>query len=142
MDLRSPETDGESNERHTTGSRPGKLPGDCRGEKRSSPTKMTTASPTTTAEIVEFTTAAEFFDGQEEPDHDGPHFAKGIVWFDQATPIFCCCDCHEHVAPLRFEGAEQVEDYDEFRAEQYRRLFEEDPTCDVCAGDLPEKVER
>jgi len=116
---------------------------------------MTTASPTSTDESKEssdhpaarFQTASEFFDPDEQPETDGggegPAFAKGIVWYDQATPIFCCCRCQQHVADLRFEGDRfDVEDYDEQRSEAYRRLMDDAPRCDVCTGDLPEKVSR
>lgn len=102
---------------------------------------MTTASPTTDGESIEFATASEFFDGKDEPEHDGQHYAKGILWFDQATPVFACLSCHEEIAHLRFEGDDRREDYDEFRAEQYRRLFEESTACDVCAGRFAEKVD-
>lgn len=115
---------------------------------------MTTASPTTTAESVElsdtdaplrFQTAREYFEGRDparDPNPEAPAFAKAIVWFDQETPLFVCGECHEHVRPLRFEGDGRADDYDERRAEAYRRLFEDAPRCDVCAGELPEKVDR
>ncbi len=103
---------------------------------------MTTASPTSDGESIEFATASEYYDGRDEPDHDGPHFAKTIVWLDQESPLFVCEQCHEHARPLSWTGDGRREDYDEFRAEQYRRLVEDDPVCDVCAGDLPEKVDR
>jgi len=107
---------------------------------------MTTSSPTTDDESLEFATAAEFF-GEDEiaatdgGEHQGEPYAKGILWYDQATPVFTCLSCHEHVAAHRFAGDGRREDYDEFRAEQYRRLFEDDPRCDVCAGRLPEQVD-
>lgn len=115
---------------------------------------MTTASPNTTAETVElsdqhdgtrFQTAAEYFDRrdpQRDPDPDAPAFAKAVVWYDQLTPIFACGECEPHVRPLRFEGDGRADDYDERRAEAYRQLFEDAPRCDVCAGELPEKVDR
>lgn len=111
---------------------------------------MTTASPTTETEHVEFTTAREFFDpdhdeqnlDRESADPDRARYAKGCLFYDQSTPLFYCCDCHEHVAPLKWAGDEQVPNYDEVRAAAFRRLFEESPRCDVCAGNLPEKVDR
>jgi hypothetical protein len=102
-----------------------------------------TASPNPYDERIAFTTAREYYEG-EEPDArpEGPRPAKGIVWYDQATPIFACLSCHDHVAPLRFSGTEfSVEDYDEVRAATYEYLFQQSPACDVCAGTLPEKVE-
>jgi len=114
---------------------------------------MTTASPTTTAESVElsdddrarFQSAREYFerrDPERDPDPDAPAFAKGVVFYDQMTPIFACGECEPHVRPLRFEGDGRADDYDERRAEAYRRLFEDAPRCDVCAGELPKKVDR
>jgi hypothetical protein len=126
----------------TQGSRPGKTPRRQTGEKNASPSKMTTASPNSDGESIEFATASEFFDGRDEPDHGGPHFAKGIVWVDQLTPLFVCDSCHEHVEHLGWTGDGRADDYDEKRAEAYESLMAENPPCDVCAGKLPEKVER
>jgi hypothetical protein len=111
---------------------------------------MTTASPTRTAESIEvrFQSAREFFDRRDPDPTDlelrrgGPPLAKGILWYDQATPIFVCLSCSEETQALRFAGDGRVEDPGERRAQAYRRLFAEDPTCDVCAGRLPEKVDR
>lgn len=101
---------------------------------------MTTAHTPTDGESKEFTTASEYFEGDDEPDHEGPHYAKGIVWYDQARPIFVCCLCHEEMERFRWDGHRKVPDYDEKRAEAYRRLVEDSPPCDVCANTIPEGV--
>jgi len=107
------------------------------------------ADDPTDGESVDLSTsyqsAREFLES-EEPRADGagegPTLAKGIIWYDQTTPIFACCRCHEHVAGLRFEGEHfDVADYDERRAEAYNRLINSAPDCDVCAGRLPDMVD-
>lgn len=108
-----------------------------------------TASHTSTDGRIEvtdtaFQTAREFFD-REQPardrDDDAPAFAKGIVWYDPQTPLFCCCDCKPHVGELHGEGDAPRDGHEQLRTEAYRRLFEDDPTCDACSGELVEKVE-
>lgn len=92
-----------------------------------------------------FQTAREYYESDDRrPDGgEGPTFAKTIVWYDQTTPIFCCCRCHEHVGGLRFEGEHfGVDDYEERRALAYERLMNNAPECDVCAGRLPEMMDR
>jgi len=91
---------------------------------------------------TEFQTAREYFnhDSHTEPDPDAPAHAKSIVWFDQLTPIFVCCDCVEEVRKLRWKGDGQADNYDNLRGRAYEKLFDGDPRCDVCAGYLPELV--
>lgn len=113
---------------------------------------MTTASPTSDGDGVEFSdddpranfqSAREFFERESHvEDDDAPNYAHGIVWFDQTTPLFVCCPCHEQVADLRHAGDDRADDPDQVRGRAYRRLFEESPRCDACAGTLPEKVDR
>lgn len=106
-----------------------------------------TASPTTDGESIEFSTrfqtATEFFN-REEPAHDRaadePAFAKSVVFYDQATPIFVCTEHHPDVQPLKHEGSETCADPDLVRGEAYTTLFEESPECDVCSNELPAKV--
>lgn len=112
---------------------------------------MTTANPTTDdsiefSEREQFLTAAEYYT-DEQPDpadlddrRDGPPLAKTIVWFDQATPLFCCLSCHEHVRPLKHAGDGWVDAPGVVRGRAYERLMHSDPgehpRCMACSGDL------
>jgi hypothetical protein len=93
----------------------------------------------------EFVTAAEYFGVDEVEDRslaaDAPAFAKSIVWYDQATPVFVCEHHHDDTAPLRHTGDEQLENPETVRTRAYEHLLTEGPRCDVCAGTLPEKVD-
>lgn len=103
---------------------------------------MTTASPTTDDDGKEFSTkyrrAQEFL--APERDDEGPNRAEAIVWYDQERPIFVCCPCHGEMARLQWEGHRKHPAYDTFRADCYRRLVEQAPACDVCAGTIPDGV--
>lgn len=97
------------------------------------------STPTTVA----FTTAADYYSGEEtEQKASDTAFAKGIVWFDQATPIFVCNDCAQECQHLKHQGSATVENYGERRADAYDELLTTDPECQVCAGDLPSEVQR
>jgi len=94
-----------------------------------------------------FQTAAEFFGVRDAEDRerppDAPRFAKSIVWVDVGTPIFCCEEHVEDVRPLRWTGDANPKEIDVevVRAAAFAVLFENDPTCDVCDGDLAKKVD-
>lgn len=107
---------------------------------------MTTASPTTDEETVEFSTAREYFtratEEHVEREPGAPRFAKSIVWVDQLTPLFVCEECHEHVSHLEWTGDGRATNYEEKRAEAYEALFHDERDCDICAGALPEKMDR
>lgn len=103
---------------------------------------MTPASLTTQTESIGFSTASDYYNKGREPQGAPPHAAVSIIWYDQATPIFACPVHEPHIRSLRHAGDEQVANYDDRRAEAYRRMFEEGVTCDVCAGKVPEKVDR
>lgn len=104
------------------------------------------ASKPTHDESLEFSTAQEFFtrsaSEERDRDPDAPPFAKSIVWIDQLSPLFVCESCHQHVQHLEWTGNGRADDYEEKRAAAYDELFSDDPACDVCAGALPEKVDR
>lgn len=87
------------------------------------------------------TTARAYFDGDAEDAAADQRRAKGIVWYDQRTPLFVCVGCHEHVRPLRFQGDQRAANYDARRAAAYQRLLDDAPPCDACSGTLPEKVD-
>lgn len=92
-----------------------------------------------------FQTATEFYglSELEEPVENGEtRNAKGIVWYDQETPLYVCEGHETAVRPLRWSGSRETEDYDERRAAAYRSLLEGGKRCDVCTGRLREKVDR
>ena len=95
--------------------------------------------------VTGFRTAAEFHGTTEPTEHDrdpdAPNYAKTIVWYDPATPLYVCEGCHEHVAPLQGAGERRVVHVEAVRSAAYRHLMTHDPACDACAGDLAAKVD-
>lgn len=94
----------------------------------------------------EFLTAAEYY-GLEEPQprdypEDAPNFAKTIIWYDPATPLYVCEKCYPDVVSIRHSGSREVAHPDEIRSVAYRRLLTQDPVCDACSGTLETKLDR